>query len=309
MLGLLAFAVFAIGSLSVVNRHLLNTSSLAAIISTVLVDLANADRDAYAARGLTVNPVLTAAAQAKADDMAAKGYFAHVSPDGKNSWYWFKEAGYSFAYAGENLAVDFSDSADVERAWMNSPTHRKNILDTNFTEIGIAVARGTFEGRSTTFVVQMFGTPAAVGASAEVETVTLPAEPTAPALATTEPRAASVSEAPPTTVVGTAAAAHIATGLPSATPVLGTEATVVRAPAEASWWEHLFASPKTLLRYAYFLLAGVILLLLGYVTELEFHRRHTRHVAAAGFLFALMAVLFVVADAFIFAEPVIAALL
>ena len=48
------------------------------------------------------------AAQAKADDMATKGYFAHTSPDGKNSWYWFKQAGYTFTYAGENLALDFS---------------------------------------------------------------------------------------------------------------------------------------------------------------------------------------------------------
>ena len=57
------------------------------------------------------------------------------------------------------MAVDFSDSADVERAWMNSATHRENLLDPHFTEIGIALAQGTYQGRATTFVVQMFGAP------------------------------------------------------------------------------------------------------------------------------------------------------
>lgn len=290
--GLLFFLIVSMFSISLLDTYLLRTSSLAAVISSVLVDLANTDRGVQKLDGLTVSPVLSAAAQAKADDMAAKSYFAHTSPDGKNSWYWFKKAGYTFLYAGENLAVDFSDSADVEQAWMNSPGHRANILDGHFTQIGIATAQGTFEGRRTTFVVEMFGTPAA--RAAEVETVSLPVEPTKPALATTK-AAKPVATAPKATVATTTPA------------VLGTEADSILPPAPASWWQHLLASPKTLLEYFYYALGCAMLILLAFVTEFEFHRRHLRHVGAAAFFFALMLGLFVLASLTFFSTPVIAA--
>jgi uncharacterized protein YkwD len=294
MLGLLAFLILGVFSLSLVDTYLLRSTSLAAVISATLVDLTNTDRGVDNLGGLTVSPLLTAAAQAKANDMATKGYFAHVSPDGLNSWYWFKQAGYTFIYAGENLAVDFSDSADVETAWMNSPTHRANILDGNFTQIGIATAQGTYQGHPTTFVVQMFGTPSPTSAPvATVRTITSPTEPTAPALATTK-AVAAVAVAPK------AVATTVAR-------VLGTQADSILPPPPASWWQHLLASPKTMLQYAYYGLAGAILVLLAFVTELEFHRRHMRHLVAVAILFALMAGLFVLADVTFFSTPVIAA--
>ncbi|MFA7302391.1 MAG: CAP domain-containing protein [Candidatus Paceibacterota bacterium] len=293
----LFFLILAIFSLTVADRLLLGSSSLASVVSAVLVDLTNGDRSAHQIGGLTVSPVLTAAAQAKANDMASKSYFAHVSPiDGKNSWYWFQQVGYKFSYAGENLAVDFSDSADVERAWMQSPTHRANLLNGNFTEIGIAVAQGTYQGRPTIFVAQMFGTPAETPARTRVITLsasTVPA--TEPVLA-----AATSTEEEPALVSATT----------SATLVLGTEATGLSAPVErnASWWQYLLTSPKTVLQYAYYVLGLIILVVLAYVTELEFHQRHLRHVAAALSLLVLMAGLFVFANYVFFAEPLIAAL-
>src|SRR5665213_688323 len=114
----------------------LKSAQLAAVISATLVDLTNQDRETNQLNGLTISPLLVEAAQAKANDMAANGYFAHISPSGLNSWYWFKQAGYDFSYAGENLAVDFTDSGDVNQAWLNSPEHRANILDSHFTQIG-----------------------------------------------------------------------------------------------------------------------------------------------------------------------------
>src|SRR4029079_16600268 len=122
------------------QRFALRSPETAAVISAVLVDLANGDRAQHGYGTLTLNSTHVAAAQAKANDMAAKGYFAHVSPDGTDPWHWFKEAGYQFDYAGENLAVNFVDSGDVNDAWMNSPTHRDNILNPHYTEIGIATA-------------------------------------------------------------------------------------------------------------------------------------------------------------------------
>ncbi len=131
-----------------------------AITNDTIYNLTNKSRAQYGVGSLEYNSVLARAAQSKADDMLAKQYFAHVSPEGRNPWSFIKNAGYEYVAAGENLAVDFSEAESVDRAWMNSPGHRANILNGNFKEIGIGISRGTFEGHETTFVVQMFGTPA-----------------------------------------------------------------------------------------------------------------------------------------------------
>lgn len=133
--------------------------SLSAIYASVLVNLTNKDRVAANVGELTVNPVLELAAQMKANDMAEKGYFAHNTPDGKTPWYWIALAGYQYKHAGENLAVNFENSEDVQTAWMNSRGHFLNIVNPKFTEIGIATSTGIYKGRTAIFVVQMFGTP------------------------------------------------------------------------------------------------------------------------------------------------------
>jgi len=131
----------------------------AAVLPTVLVDLTNADRQTNGLGGLTLNPTLVASAQAKANDMAKNGYFAHISPEGRDPWFWFSQVGYSYRSAGENLAVGFFESRDVVDAWMESLTHRANILSEKYTEIGVAVARGTYNGLEVVFAVQHFGRP------------------------------------------------------------------------------------------------------------------------------------------------------
>jgi hypothetical protein len=107
-----------------------------------------------------MNSLLQVAAQDKVNDMVAKGYFAHTSPQGIAPWYWFQQAGYNYLYAGENLAMNFTDSQDVTTAWMNSPEHRANILSTQFTQVGIATAQGTYDGKPVIYVAEEFGTPA-----------------------------------------------------------------------------------------------------------------------------------------------------
>lgn len=134
--------------------------SFAAVYSGMVIAYTNDNRQASGELAYVPNDLLTQAAQMKANDMAEKGYFAHNSPDGKAPWYWIEEAGYIHKYAGENLAIDFTDSKDVINAWMSSPTHRANILNSQLKEIGVATAVGMYQGRETTFVVQMFGTPA-----------------------------------------------------------------------------------------------------------------------------------------------------
>lgn len=133
---------------------------LAAVESAALIALTNGDRSSYRLTPLTESNLLDIAAQAKANDMAAKGYFSHVGPDGKEPWSWIATAGYKYDYAGENLAVHFADSSDVENAWMASPTHRANILKSQYTNIGIGIAQGFYQGQPATYVVQYFGSPA-----------------------------------------------------------------------------------------------------------------------------------------------------
>jgi hypothetical protein len=172
-----------------------------AVLPAVVVDLTNTERADLALPTLTRNPVLDAAATLKAQDMAKNSYFSHDSPTGVTPWHWFKEAGYIFAHAGENLAVYFSDSSEVVEAWMNSPTHRANIVGNQYREIGVGVARGTYDGFDTVFVVQMFGTPA-IPATPPVAVAPLPVVTEAPvplAIATEQTNLATVAtESTPT---------------------------------------------------------------------------------------------------------------
>jgi uncharacterized protein YkwD len=166
-------AALAIGAFGVSR---IPAEPLAAVVAAVLVDYTNDNRAEEGLSELATSTLLESAAQLKADDMAAKGYFAHVSPDGSLPWDWMDRAGYEYQYAGENLAVNFVNSSDVSRAWMRSPTHRANIVSERFTEIGIATSRGQYKGKDAIFVVQMFGSP--VG-SALAATTTAPTGPSA----------------------------------------------------------------------------------------------------------------------------------
>lgn len=128
-----------------------------------IVSLTNKTRQEFSLKELRVNPALARAARAKAENMIALQYFAHVSPDGVTPWQWIKNAGYSYRYAGENLAAHFSEAEDVQDAWMASSGHKANILSKKYSEIGVGVVRGDFNGAETTLVVQMFGEPKLIG--------------------------------------------------------------------------------------------------------------------------------------------------
>jgi hypothetical protein len=140
------------------GSYVLNKTDFgASVLPAVLVDLTNNQRLANGGKALTVNPTLEKAALMKAKDMAENHYFAHTSPTGATPWGWFSKAGYQFSYAGENLAINFTESADVENAWIASPTHYANLISDKFDETGIATYQGTYQGQATTFVVQLFG--------------------------------------------------------------------------------------------------------------------------------------------------------
>lgn len=129
------------------------------ITKTAILEFINKDREALGLQSLKENSVLDKVAMLKAQDMMARNYFAHQSPDGVSPWYWFRAAGYNYNVAGENLAIGFLDSDEVYEAWMDSAGHKANILNAKYRETGIAVLRGDFNGYPTTIVVNLFGKP------------------------------------------------------------------------------------------------------------------------------------------------------
>ncbi len=126
-----------------------------------LAQLTNEQRQKNNLPPLTINPTLSVAAQKKAENMFQENYWSHYSPDGKTPWDFILGAGYKYEYAGENLAKNFLFSNGVVDAWMNSTTHRDNLLKREYTEVGYAIVNGVLNGEQTTLVVQEFGKPLA----------------------------------------------------------------------------------------------------------------------------------------------------
>ncbi|HUC90239.1 MAG TPA: CAP domain-containing protein [Patescibacteria group bacterium] len=180
---------------------------------------------------LAINGQLNQAAQAKANDMVARDYWSHNTPDGNSPWVFITNAGYNYQTAGENLAYGFSDSDATITAWMNSAEHRANILNSSYKDVGFGIANSeNYQGAGPeTIVVAMYGSqqeapapaptavsPATTEQSTPTQTNTTPTTPTSeqstPATAqstTTEPakqeaqkQPANTKEANTTTIAG-----------------------------------------------------------------------------------------------------------
>lgn len=129
------------------------------ISSANIVSLTNVQREKYGLSKVKNNSKLASAALAKANNMFKEQYWNHFGPNGETPWQFIKASGYTYVYAGENLAKGFKTAEGVMEAWMASPTHRENLLSGNYTEIGVAVVNGTLLGENTMLVVQMFANP------------------------------------------------------------------------------------------------------------------------------------------------------
>ena len=145
------------------------------ITRTALINMLNETRENSGLQPLTENQKLDQAAQLKAEDMVQKEYFAHTSPAGISPWYWFSQTGYKYKYAGENLAVGFYESEEAFNAWLDSPSHKANILNKNYKEVGTAVLTG-YGLNNAIVVVQLFGSQQQVAPTKITETPK-PAEP------------------------------------------------------------------------------------------------------------------------------------
>ncbi|HWS49296.1 MAG TPA: CAP domain-containing protein [Candidatus Methanoperedens sp.] len=146
-----------ISSLTMLKPGILGYSS--EITVQKVLSQTNLQRQNAGLPALQYSQTLSQSATAKAQDMFANNYWSHNSPQGKTPWDFFKSAGYQYTVAGENLAKDFYDTDGLIKAWMNSPTHKDNIINSKYQEIGIAVVNGVLNGIKTTLVVQHFATP------------------------------------------------------------------------------------------------------------------------------------------------------
>ena len=121
-----------------------------------LESLVNAERTKAGKQPFTTSETLRSSACTKADHMLSQDYWAHTSPDGVTPWSFIEKAGYRYTTAGENLAKSYPDDASLVAAWMNSPSHRENVLG-DFKEQGICQKAGTLQGKATTVTVQHVG--------------------------------------------------------------------------------------------------------------------------------------------------------
>lgn len=282
---LMAFLALALVSEGILLSHALMSSGphvfLAAVVRSDVISYTDEARIKEGGQSLSENELLDAAAQAKAEDMAARGYFAHVGPDGEEPWVWLERAGYEYAYAGENLAVRFNDSKDVVDAWMASPTHRANIVKANYQEIGVGLAEGTYKGGPATFVVQYFGSPAK------------------PSVVSAVPDAPDVPE-PAVAVAATPLAPD------SAVAGVATEATVAQVQAPAPQQSFAQSAARTVTKAvsdapkgASWLLAGIAMFLITILALTFFVRIQVQptDLLLPGLAVALVAVTLLVANA------------
>jgi hypothetical protein len=233
---LVAFLAVALVSEGILLSHTLVPGGpnvfLAAVLRSDVIEYTIDARESEGGHALIENEALNAAAQAKAEDMAARGYFSHKGPDGEEPWVWIDRAGYEYVYAGENLAVRFNDSRDVVDAWMASPTHRANIVKANYQEIGVGLAQGTYKGGPATFVVQYFGSP-----KTPVATAPLVPERTVPAAVQAAPAVAvAVANAPVAQSASVAEQSQVAAEAPlpqSAVAGIETQSAAVQSAVSA----------------------------------------------------------------------------
>lgn len=134
--------------------------------SMTLLSETNEERQTKGLPELTLDPQLMQAAQAKAEDMAQKNYWDHTSPLGATGQSFIAASGYQYQQAGENLAYGFSSANDTLIGWMNSPSHRANILNPNYQHVGFGVATSPdFQTKGPQVViVAEYGQPIEAGA-------------------------------------------------------------------------------------------------------------------------------------------------
>lgn len=154
LIAMIALKVFVSGYLFLVYP---NEARMSSEMADEILQLTNKSRAEEGLAVLKTNIILNKAAEEKANDMAAKDYFAHYGPDGKKPWDWIDRGQYAYLLIGENLGMNFSTAEAVHTALMNSPSHRKNIMNAKYEDMGIAIISCVIDGEKTNVLVELFG--------------------------------------------------------------------------------------------------------------------------------------------------------
>ena len=146
---------------SVMNRPNAVLGAQSDLTRQALLESTNQNRSQTGVPDLAIDEALNKAAQAKADDMVARDYWSHETPDNEDPWGFIVRSGYQYQAAGENLAYGFSDASSVLNAWMHSPDHRANVTSKAYTEVGFGIAQATdYRGQGPeTIVVAFYAVP------------------------------------------------------------------------------------------------------------------------------------------------------
>jgi hypothetical protein len=251
-----------------------------------VIRITNEQRVSVGLLPLEANATLAQAAQAKAADMLNNNYWAHVSPDGTQPWSFFVNAGYSYRYAGENLARDFTNPTSAVDAWMASPTHKDNLLSANYREIGIAVVEGDLDGVDTTIIVQFFGTK---------YTDTIPSVPIAEAI----PISTEAPEITPSPVPESSpTSAPVAATFPSPSPTSSLVAAETPIAEAGPVGERVLISPFSTTKGVSLVVVGLLLNVLVFDGLITRRRRIARiggrtfaHLSFLGMIMAIVLIL------------------
>ncbi|MEP7104168.1 MAG: CAP domain-containing protein [Candidatus Dojkabacteria bacterium] len=156
----LAFALIGFLSFNLLTPTSISAQSEEDKITTgSLLERHNEFRKEHNLGALKIDTLLNLSAQNKANELLRNDCWSHYCPDGRSPWEFFNDVGYDYSFAGENLAEGFYTIDKVMDAWVNSQSHRENILRDKYTEVGFGIAQGSYQGNPNNFiVVAHFGT-------------------------------------------------------------------------------------------------------------------------------------------------------
>lgn len=257
-----------------------------AVDSETLMQQINAERRARNLTTLVFHNSLFNAALSKSQDMIDRDYFAHIDPDGNYVWGKITAAGYGpYRILGENLAIDFATSEGMVKAWIDSPTHRANLLHPQFVHQGLAALYGDYQGRYTNLTASLFGTPARRASSQAA-----PQKNTKPKTITAKPapqtKAEVIENQNPTSTLENSTEQEVTIPAFDSTP---QESVPIPTPIEQT------RTPLQLSRLIFSIFAGILLVILAIDSiiihrhEVQIGRSHSSYhfLALAAFLLVL----------------------
>ncbi len=240
---------------------------------------------------LSYNSQLAAAAAGKAQDMFSKGYWAHFGPNGESPWTFILGSGYSYDTAGENLAKNYTTSGEVVDAWMDSPTHRENVLKSSYRDVGFAVANGNLGGEDTTLVVQMFGSKSVLAPSAPTEAPT-PTQTAQRQVNGAESEMVRVAAVVPKVTDAQKPVIVPATLSPTPNGDLGAVVVQAAYPQPKPFSLDLYPAFKTIVALLVAFLVSAFVIDLYHLSETEHLAHRGKHIAHIIFLVAILLAMF-----------------